>query len=567
MKYSHTYTDLSPETRIGKILSHITPNSTVLECGSADGLVTKVLKEKLHCQVYIIEYDREAYEIALSYAQDGFCGDILDTAWMRQFKDIPFDYILLADILEHISEPELTLRRAVSLLKPDGMAIISIPNVTHNDILMKMHDDEWNYTDIGLLDNTHIHFWGAKNLDGLCEAAGLMVTEKAYAMGNNLETEQYVVLSPENEDMFEAIRRRKYGQVYQFLLFAQQSRYVVENEIVCKDNGPGEVYFEANLFYAAEGEDFSGDRRIPLRIPSSGAYSEEIALPAAPIKQLRFDPVEGARCVVTKMEAIMNGQPSAVIPWNGEKREYGYLFDDLDPQFLITLPDKSNGKLTISAAILPFFTEKAYSRFVLENDHNHCTERIKAMKDKVASTEAACAEAIKNTEAACEEKMKSTEAACAEAIKSMERACLERAKGTEAACDEKINKLFNRMNHMGSPGRMLKAYIKQRSALYYPLSILSLHMKPEVARQVKMIENSALFDALWYQKRNNEVFLRGIRPAVHYFLYGWKSNLDPSEGFSTSGYFAAHPEAKESNICPLVHYELHKSREKPPLEG
>ena len=50
-------------------------------------------------------------------------------------------------------------------MKEDGEILVSIPNIGHNDILVKLFQNRFDYTSIGLLDNTHIHFWGEENLD------------------------------------------------------------------------------------------------------------------------------------------------------------------------------------------------------------------------------------------------------------------------------------------------------------------------------------------------------------------------------------------------------------------
>ena len=93
--------DLGLDTSTGIILSKIQPNSTVLEFGCAAGRMTKYMKNALNCQVYIVEYDKEAFDIAMQYAADGVCDDILTLSWMNKFKEIQFDSIVFADVLEH----------------------------------------------------------------------------------------------------------------------------------------------------------------------------------------------------------------------------------------------------------------------------------------------------------------------------------------------------------------------------------------------------------------------------------------------------------------------------------
>jgi hypothetical protein len=68
--------------------------------------------------------------------------------------------------------------------------------------------------------------------------------------------------------------------------------------------------------------------------------------------------------------------------------------------------------------------------------------------------------------------------------------------------------------------------------------------------------SSGFFDAEWYAKRANEEFSDNRGALRHYFEIGWRSGLDPSEAFSTSGYLAANPEVSRANINPLAHFVL-----------
>ena len=152
--------DLTANSSTGIILNKIREDSVVLEFGCATGRMTRYMKEVLGCRVYIVEYDKDAYQTALQYAEDGLCDDIMQFQWVEKFQDINFDAIIFADVLEHLTRPEQVLEQAGHLLKEDGNIYVSIPNITHNDILMKLYDNRFDYTPTGILDDTHVHFWG-----------------------------------------------------------------------------------------------------------------------------------------------------------------------------------------------------------------------------------------------------------------------------------------------------------------------------------------------------------------------------------------------------------------------
>lgn len=71
-----------------------------------------------------------------------------------------FDFILLPDILEHLTKPDETLEYIKHILKPDGYIITSIPNLMHWSIIANLLiNGNFTYTDTGLLDYTHKHLF------------------------------------------------------------------------------------------------------------------------------------------------------------------------------------------------------------------------------------------------------------------------------------------------------------------------------------------------------------------------------------------------------------------------
>lgn len=244
MKYKFIE-DFDPNSSQGKILQQISPGSVVLECGCATGYMTKYMKEKLGCTVYIIEYDVSGYEQAISFAEKGFCGDLMDKSCFETFADLQFDYILFADVLEHLYDPRDVLKRAVSLLKETGTVMVSLPNIAHNDILAKLWSGSFQYTEIGLLDETHIRFWGRNDLDVFFRSVGLTIVEKDYTTVKTMQTEQYLWNNTRALDsvdgtlhIFELLQERTDGEIYQFVLKALKTDAIDNDAITVKDKLP-----------------------------------------------------------------------------------------------------------------------------------------------------------------------------------------------------------------------------------------------------------------------------------------------------------------------------------------
>lgn len=177
--------DLNSENSLKMIIKMINPNSKVLEFGPAHGRLTKYLKEELICEVDIVEIDYEAGREASVYGNKCFIGeqlgDIEKYMWLEKVKNEKYDYIIFADVLEHLYLPKEVLEKCNSILKDTGSILMSIPNIAHNSVLIELINDKFHYNTVGLLDNTHIRFFSYNSLVEMIEESGYK-TVKEYAV-------------------------------------------------------------------------------------------------------------------------------------------------------------------------------------------------------------------------------------------------------------------------------------------------------------------------------------------------------------------------------------------------
>ena len=147
------------------ICKNIKEKSTVLDVGCSQGLIGSCLKEELDCKVYGIEIDRQAAEYAkkTNCYEEVFSFDITnekDKNYINFFENKQkYDYIVFADVLEHLIYPADVLINFSKLLNKNGRIIISLPNIAHYDIVNGLLNETFNYSDMGLLDCTHIRFF------------------------------------------------------------------------------------------------------------------------------------------------------------------------------------------------------------------------------------------------------------------------------------------------------------------------------------------------------------------------------------------------------------------------
>lgn len=216
-KYDFNMENFNPNSSHWKILLRINPGSTVLEMGCAAGYMTKYMQQKLMCKVDVVDNDYESVVNAKQYAEHGFCLDLDSGDWDDMFDADKYDYILFADVLEHLRDPFTTLVKAKNLLKPDGRIIVSIPNICHNDIIIRLFYDRFTYTTYGILDDTHIHFWGEFDFRCMCKQAKLkrLETDKVYIATGG--TEQRMSQDLVNPVLLDLLKHRADGEVFQWV--------------------------------------------------------------------------------------------------------------------------------------------------------------------------------------------------------------------------------------------------------------------------------------------------------------------------------------------------------------
>lgn len=114
-------------------------------------------------QIEGIESDASAVEHSGKWRNRIAIGE-LDDAYE---PDAPFDLILMLDVLEHLREPDLLLRRAARILAPAGHVLVTVPAFKW---LWTAHDEL----------NHHVTRYTAADMQHEFERAGLVPVETGY---------------------------------------------------------------------------------------------------------------------------------------------------------------------------------------------------------------------------------------------------------------------------------------------------------------------------------------------------------------------------------------------------
>src|SRR5688500_10996622 len=102
---------------------------TVLDVGCGFATTTEKIR-RLGNDVSGIESSDEAIAVASGRLDDVIAGDVQDLdSIAARLGPRRFDAIIFADVLEHLRDPEPVLSGYLRFLEPEGVVIVSLPNV------------------------------------------------------------------------------------------------------------------------------------------------------------------------------------------------------------------------------------------------------------------------------------------------------------------------------------------------------------------------------------------------------------------------------------------------------
>lgn len=124
------------------------------------------------------------YQLLSEFCEAVYPCDLNVEGWTSGLRDAgTFDVIVAADVLEHLCYPVATLEALKFLLSRDGgCLVVFLPHVGNNAVVASILDDDFEYRDHGLLDRTHIRFFGLKNMQDLFEVAGYRIVEAEFVI-------------------------------------------------------------------------------------------------------------------------------------------------------------------------------------------------------------------------------------------------------------------------------------------------------------------------------------------------------------------------------------------------
>lgn len=168
--YVHSYGDYYLNTRAEMLALIPTEVKSLLDVGGGEGgFAQAFIAQRGGCAAVAEQNPRAAL------AARGKGIEVREGSFESCAALAEFDCVSFLDVLEHIADPLAALQQARAALKPGGWLLLSVPNVGHWAVVWDLLEGHFDYQPVGVLCNTHLHFYSRQGLQTLLEDSGFHV--------------------------------------------------------------------------------------------------------------------------------------------------------------------------------------------------------------------------------------------------------------------------------------------------------------------------------------------------------------------------------------------------------
>lgn len=329
MKYDFDLS-LDQHTSVGKIIAEIKKGSKVLEFGPGNGRMTNYLVNELKCDVSIVEFDPVLFEHVMNTAQNGYLGNIEEYKWVDYFAGQKFDFIIFADVLEHLTNSEEALRRCRDFLSREGEILVTFPNITHNSVLINLFNEKLDWNQYGLLDRTHNSFYTQSGFEDLFSRIDLHIRKEDFTYAQVGQNE----IESNYEDLPAIIRysfkQRPFSEVYQYF-YALRKEPVAEPERTIPINSNNNTQIQ--LAYRIDGK-----YEIEPYLVNYKTKENLVTEHHAPAETERLRIVVGHFPSTVRISVVSNNQLLPIRNTNADwYQEDLFVFDQIEEEPFITV--------------------------------------------------------------------------------------------------------------------------------------------------------------------------------------------------------------------------------------
>src|SRR5215831_4387263 len=150
-------------------------NGRVLELGCSTGFFSEYLAKK-SATVVALDCDPPSVKACQDRGISAFEFDLSSGDIYSLLADhAPFDAVVAMDVLEHLARPQDLLARLHRLMDRNGRLIVTGPNVAYWHTRWELMRGRWNYTEAGIMDETHLRWFTRATWRKLLEESGFEI--------------------------------------------------------------------------------------------------------------------------------------------------------------------------------------------------------------------------------------------------------------------------------------------------------------------------------------------------------------------------------------------------------
>ena len=149
----------SERTSLSILAGLIPPGSRVLDLGCGTGALGQWMSQRGGGHFDGVTLNPIEADTARTWYQQVVVSDLESLELGNSFPHGHYDFIVCADVLEHLKQPEKTLRACHELLSANGRLLVSVPNAAYAGLVAELMHGRFDYRDEGLLDRTHLRFF------------------------------------------------------------------------------------------------------------------------------------------------------------------------------------------------------------------------------------------------------------------------------------------------------------------------------------------------------------------------------------------------------------------------
>jgi SAM-dependent methyltransferase len=221
--------DLNGDSATARLIALSGKHKRVLEIGAGSGVIARPLVEVNNCEVVALEINPVSVEKLKAFCKSVYSVDLNDRNWpLALAAEGKFDVVIAGDVLEHLYDPWSVLKDMKSLLNDDGHILLSLPHAGYCGMLACLAQEDFAYGEWGLLDKTHIRFFGVHNIQALHDNAGLAIEDSRFVVRDPEEVEFAGHWAALPDSAKRAFSRNKFSSVYQIVTKAAPAERVAE---------------------------------------------------------------------------------------------------------------------------------------------------------------------------------------------------------------------------------------------------------------------------------------------------------------------------------------------------